>query len=373
MAGAVPAIPAWVPPATGRDNRSCVIADEVAGTSPAMTAGTAICPAATPVAFDGLAASTILIVGAPRSGTTWLAKILDSHPDVLYRHEPDEIFPTPPNPPPDELRRLLRAWISDRTLRSVAKRPFFAKSWQSAPARWLRTAYAYALNAAERLPAPIDALARLPLPDFGAIDRSRPVIKSVRLNTATAPLPDMFPASRTLLILRHPGGQIDSLMRGTRQGRFDLKEAGTDMPFDEAEAEKLAAQRGVDAATFQALPDAAKYAWAWLVFNEQAVAALQDRPNARIVVYETLCAAPEIESRAILDFAGLAWNPQTAGFLTHSTQHDGSAGYYAVLRNSIAAADRWRTTMRPEDQAAIRAVMRQSPLARFWPDLAAAQ
>ena len=31
----------------------------------------------------------ILILGAPRSGTTWLAKIIDSHPDVLYRHEPD--------------------------------------------------------------------------------------------------------------------------------------------------------------------------------------------------------------------------------------------------------------------------------------------
>jgi LPS sulfotransferase NodH len=30
--------------------------------------------------------SPILILGAPRSGTTWLAKIIDSHPDVLYRH-----------------------------------------------------------------------------------------------------------------------------------------------------------------------------------------------------------------------------------------------------------------------------------------------
>ena len=42
---------------------------------------------------DRLAATAILIVGAPRSGTTWLAKILDSHPDVLYRHEPDEVVP----------------------------------------------------------------------------------------------------------------------------------------------------------------------------------------------------------------------------------------------------------------------------------------
>ncbi len=32
---------------------------------------------------------TVLLFGMPRSGTTWLGKIFDSHPDTLYRHEPD--------------------------------------------------------------------------------------------------------------------------------------------------------------------------------------------------------------------------------------------------------------------------------------------
>ena len=31
----------------------------------------------------------ILAIGMPRSGTTWIGKILDSHPRTLYRHEPD--------------------------------------------------------------------------------------------------------------------------------------------------------------------------------------------------------------------------------------------------------------------------------------------
>ena len=31
----------------------------------------------------------ILLFGQPRSGTTWIGKIFDSHPDTLYRHEPD--------------------------------------------------------------------------------------------------------------------------------------------------------------------------------------------------------------------------------------------------------------------------------------------
>src|SRR6185312_5496728 len=29
------------------------------------------------------------IIGAPRSGTTWLAKVFDSHPDIVFRNEPD--------------------------------------------------------------------------------------------------------------------------------------------------------------------------------------------------------------------------------------------------------------------------------------------
>ena len=33
----------------------------------------------------------ILIQGRPRSGTTWLGKIFDSHPNVVYRHEPDSL------------------------------------------------------------------------------------------------------------------------------------------------------------------------------------------------------------------------------------------------------------------------------------------
>ena len=52
------------------------------------------CPGGSPASLDALAAP-ILILGAPRSGTTWLAEIIDSHPDVLYRHEPDVTLPSP--------------------------------------------------------------------------------------------------------------------------------------------------------------------------------------------------------------------------------------------------------------------------------------
>ena len=75
------------------------------------------------------------------------------------------------------------------------------------------------------------------------------------------------------------------------------------------------------------------------------------------MIYEDLCANPAAEARAILAFAGLLWQKQTETFLARSTRHDGDAGYYAILRNSIAAAERWRTSMAPADQDAVRAVV----------------
>lgn len=33
--------------------------------------------------------NVVLLFGMPRSGTTWIGKVFDSHPATVYRHEPD--------------------------------------------------------------------------------------------------------------------------------------------------------------------------------------------------------------------------------------------------------------------------------------------
>jgi len=311
----------------------------------------------------------ILILGAPRSGTTWLAKIIDSHPDVLYRHEPDETLPSPPEVTEQALPELLERWAADRSPRSVTKRPFFQKSWQGPLGRSLHALWAVASGLSSRLPRPLNLLASLPIPDLASRPPGRIAIKSVRWVTGAPVLARSVPASRTIFILRHPCGQVASVMRGNRQKRFDLRTAGTDMPFDEAHAVVYAAAHGVDEPAFQALPDAAKYAWSWRAFNEPAYDALASRPNVHIVLYEALCADPEALTHHLLDFVGLDWNEQTAEFVARSTTHQGNAGYYAVFQNAVAAAERWRDTMPLADQDAVRAVLASSPLARFWPDL----
>jgi hypothetical protein len=317
-------------------------------------------------------ASLILVLGAPRSGTTWLAKIVDSHPDVLYRHEPDETLPGPVALTEAALPDLLARWVADRSARSVTKRPFFAKSWQSDWGRGVRTLIAGAVSAASRLPPPLDGLGRTRIPDLMSHPAPRVAIKSVRWAGGAAVLARTLPDSRTIFNLRHPNGQVASVMRGNRQQRFDLGTEGTDMPFDEAEAVRFAAAHGVDAAAFQALDDAAKYAWSWRAFNEPAYAALAAQPNVYVVLYEALCARPHAEAERIMRFAGLDWNRQTEEFVARSTMHQGKAGYYAIFRDAVAAAENWRKTMSAADQQSVRSVVAASPLARFWPDLVGA-
>ena len=313
-----------------------------------------------------LADTAILLLGAQRSGTTWLGKIFDSHPDVLYRHEPDHGHA----PPADAaIPALITAWIANRSQRAAAKRPFFRKSWQSTPAFWLREAVAALLAAGARLPVIGQTIARLTIPDFASSPQMRVAIKSIDWCEGVGAFARALPDSRTIVILRHPCGQVASVMRGNASGRFTLREPGTDMPFDEISTVRFAATRGVDEAAFQALPKAARYAWAWVLFNETALNALEGLPNATIVVYEDLCARPAETARDLLAFAGLDWNSQTAEFLDRSTSHQGTTGYYAVFKNAIAAAERWRTTMPQADQEAVRAVVRGSRLAGFWSDL----
>lgn len=312
--------------------------------------------------WDALAETCILVLGYPRSGTTWLAKILDSHPDILYRHEPDELSSARPDLAPEA---QIRVWIRQRGLRAAVKRPTFPKSWRPAPLDRVRMALGRAMAASEQFWPAARLTTRVSLPDFiapGSWSRVRAAIKLVNWDGTMAAR--QMPGTRSMLILRHPCGQVASVMAGLASGRFGDRRA------DLKAARVLAARRGVDTVAFDALPDPAKFAWSWLAFNEPAVDGLGKLPNARVILYEDLCRDPERIAKDMFAFAGVTWHPQTAAFLELSTRHGRPSGYFDVLRTTGIVADRWRHAMSRQDQEAVRAVVCASPLARWWPDLA---
>src|SRR5215472_18562499 len=103
----------------------------------------------------------IFLFCSARSGSTWLAKVFDSHPDLLYLHEPDthdrgsDLLPhwfsdTPGARDIENTRRYLDRLIRARALRTVGIRPFFRKSYRGATAEKLRLGMVYGAKLAER-------------------------------------------------------------------------------------------------------------------------------------------------------------------------------------------------------------------------------
>ena len=103
----------------------------------------------------------IFAFGMPRSGTTWLGKILDSHPLTLYRHEPDTwhrlddvpLFAAPE--PGAEIRLELRGFIASLpdmlADRVCGKRPLFPKAYASSASVQIYALRSFAHKALGRL------------------------------------------------------------------------------------------------------------------------------------------------------------------------------------------------------------------------------
>ena len=156
----------------------------------------------------------ILILGAPRSGTTWLAKIFDSHPDVLYRHEPDT---RAPDYCPADAATYFRELVATQWLKSSGSLPVFAKTYRPGAGRHAHRGLIYALRAADKFSA--GALRNMPLPDLftpAAHPNLRVVVKSVSFRLRLRALLQAMPGLHVVFIVRDPFGQVASMLRGTR-------------------------------------------------------------------------------------------------------------------------------------------------------------
>jgi len=318
-------------------------------------------------------AKLLMLVGAPRSGTSWIAKILDSHPDVLYLHEPDTVLRS------SELaticsrsivhsqahiastRQYVRNLLNVRTLKSSGSLPIFKKKYRSEAAYWLRVAVIFALRAADA--AGLGHWARrLPIPDL--ISRSHHpliVLKSVSSRGRLALFGQAMPSSRMAFILRHPCGQVASTLAGIKRGKFERR-----IPFEEVLVCDEASELGLTPEGFRQLPSVQQAAWHWAILNQKALNDLTSIGQPLIVRYEDVCSAPVEESRRILAFAGLEWTPQTEKFLQSSTSAIGPQDYYGVVRNSAKAAEKWRTELSSTDQAAIMEIVARVPVGKYY-------
>lgn len=317
--------------------------------------------------------NVILVLGAARSGTTWLAKIFDSHPDVVYRHEPDTILRTADIPTfcaiedvpiyRDHAREYLENLANLRSLKSAGSRPFFSKHYRSGISDGLRNGLIHGLHLAASAPFGAERLRRFPVPDFAEFDPSSPppvVIKSVSSLGRARLFAEAMPGCRIIVIVRHPCGQVLSMMRGVALQKFEQSLGSGAMLLDWAPRLGLTAEQVASFATIE------QFAWNWAVLNQKALDDLEGMARVKILQYRDLCAAPVAVARELFEFTDLAWSPQTESFVRESSTYEGPDRYYKVMKNSVASANKWRTELSGEDQRRIVDIAMQVPAGRMF-------
>lgn len=319
----------------------------------------------------------ILVVGLPRSGTTWIGKIFDSHPDTLYLHEPESAAPMikeipliVPIPHVDlhtfDLSRLIgtiNRTLSSRKTRVAAHFPRFPKSYRRPALDRAHRGLAVACKAWSRY------FGELSLPDLAMTSPPRPIRtiwKSIQSLGRVGLLARLMPKARIIHVIRHSGGQIASVERGRRSGRFQW-DGDTGWLIRRLSDTPLGQERGLNWDSFKTMRPIEARSWIWALFNDIALESIRGLTNTITIRYEDICADPLGRARALFDFAQLEWHDQVEAFINRSTTNHRD-DFYSVYRDPLIAATRWRDDMESDDVTRMLAIVGKSTAGQLYLD-----
>ena len=302
----------------------------------------------------------LLIIGSPRSGTTWVAKIFDSHPEVQYLHEPDStIRPRgyfSPYVARHEIEKFrpaagdyIQRMLSVRRIKTVGSTPVFRKTYRSGVADAAHAALVLAAKLGAKISWLGQGVQALQIPDLirQSVPLNRLVVKSVSALGYANLLASVLPNTKVIILIRDPRGHVASVLRGIRGRRFEGAVQATDDwgIYEDLARTSQAKRYGIDFAAFISMPPVERLAWRWAIANEKAIEDFATNPNARVVSYRDLCDNPVNGARELFQFAGLEWSEQTEAFVKASQVAPSHEEYYSVYHNPQASATRWRNEL----------------------------
>jgi hypothetical protein len=299
----------------------------------------------------------ILLFGMPRSGTTWIGKIFDSHPDTLYRHEPDSwgLLNSIPLMAPveraDEYARLVHDFCARlpgmKLTKVAASTPIFPKSYYSPLRYQLFRLNVFAVKASAKLFGEQPVRNLIPAEKMTHIRMVWKSIESLgRLGAIARAMQPCF----GIHIVRHPCGYVASVLRGESQQRFTSDtSASEDMGLLELCLDTAAArQHGLTLASLKSQHPVERLAWRWVLYNAKAMQDIEGQPGCMTLRYEDLCRDPGAVARQLFEFTQLPWNEQTDRFVNQSTSKD-VGRYYSVVKDPMKASSKWKDELSAAD------------------------
>lgn len=318
----------------------------------------------------------ILIVGIPRSGTTWIGHVLGHAEDTTFLSEPDNHLASPfafrakrclpgafhPALEPGESakayellwqqalafpgRRAVGAYSRLERLRRGLSMQLLASTTQQQ--KWA------AFDRGRRRPLRLMAAERLAIPERPERSTSNLVVKSIYAALALEWIVARFPA-RVVIVGRGPLNILSSWAEIGWLGR-----PGNDM-LDTLEASvqrRLAAKWNVDPPAIGA-SIFARGAWLIGALTCELGEGVARNPGWLSGSHEDLCERPHDRFRALAAACGLRWSPAIDRVLD-DTNRPGSG--YELLRERHELQDAWRRRLSAEQVSEALAVLERFPV-----------
>ena len=311
----------------------------------------------------------VLVIGLARSGTTWLAKMLDSHPATLYRHEPDglPIFPTMPIMADRDQAAIYGSSLAEfshalpklERVRTSGTLPIFRKQDEGI----FKFQSRRVITSAARLAS--NRLGNIRIPGAFQLtnaDSLKVVWKSVWSVGRLGCIVQALQPIQVIFLIRHPCGVIFSRRRGVEQRKMapvmQDEFAALIQPSSSVADRMLAKTELRDTVDWEA--------FRWAVLNSHALGVLRDQAGCMVVRYEDLCADPYSVMREILLGINLPWDTQVERFIRSSTAST-SRRFYGLHRQE-KHLDPWHRTVSTEAKKRILQIVEGTPSGEFYTD-----
>ncbi|MDY6936178.1 MAG: sulfotransferase domain-containing protein [Cyanobacteriota bacterium] len=319
---------------------------------------------------------TVFIVGRGRSGTTWLAQMMNTYPHCSYKHEPflehkstdyNHWLEAIESSQIGQLRAEYKS-ICPKAYHDVDMPPYPPKSFRTQNSKLLHLLYGVGKR--------VDAFKPL-YESYGTVkltDRTPVLIKDVNFPERLLPRLCEVLEPHVLAVIRHPFANIASYFKGLELSLFAQNQKAKienvrqilQRPENQHFSQYLDRLDEMSPAQFEALT--------WRLNVESLVEFARRYDRGFVVVYDDVCRDPQSKMAEIFDFVGWELTQSTRDFIDRSISGEknslsSSKAYYSVYRDPRQSLSKWKTQLTDEQVADIASVIRESPLVDLWSDL----